>query len=281
MSPTDVAQVLNQALPYIQKFRGQTFVVKYGGSAMREPERMANVVRNVLLLHVVGIRIVLVHGGGPEIDSLVGRLGLEKRTLDGLRVTDDATMEAVEMALLRVNQGLVAEILRQGGSAVGLSGRDGGLMRGEPISEALGRAGRVTSINTAPLTYAQDSGVIPVVCTIAGDAEFQPLNINADMAAAAVAKAMTARKLILMTDTNGVLSNADDGQSTISELSCADAETLISNGKATRGMIPKLESAVDALRGGVNAVHLINGSSPHSLLIEIFTDSGIGTMMRP
>jgi acetylglutamate kinase len=280
ISSTEVAQVLSQALPYIQRFRGQTFVVKYGGSAMGDPERISNVVRNVLLLQIVGIRVVLVHGGGPEIDTLAARLGLEKRTIDGLRVTDDATMEAVEMALLKANQNLVSELLRQGGAAVGLSGRDGGLLRGLPVSEQLGRAGVVERVNTDALETVIQGGSVPVVCTIAADSNFQPLNINADLAASSIAQALSARKLILLTDTNGVLSDPEDSKSTISELSVSNARRLMESGRATRGMIPKLDSAITALEAGVESVHLINGSTPNALLIEIFTDSGIGTMMR-
>ncbi|MFZ4507355.1 MAG: acetylglutamate kinase [Fimbriimonas sp.] len=273
--------VLNQALPYIQSFRGHTFVVKYGGSAMRDPASMQGVIRNVLLLQLVGIRPVLVHGGGPEIDQWLQKLGFEKRTVDGLRVTDDATMEVVEMALAgRANKALVAEVQREGGQAIGLSGRDADLLMAEPISEELGRVGRINKVNPRVLTVASDAGLIPIVCSVASDDARQPLNVNADTAAAAIAGALQATKLILLTDTDGVLSNKEDNRSTLSHLTPDEANSMLKSGKADRGMIPKLEAALAALNEGVKAVHLIHGGRPNALLIEIFTDAGIGTMLE-
>lgn len=273
--------VLNQALPYIQSFRGHTFVVKYGGSAMRDPQSMEGVIRNVLLLQLVGIRPVLVHGGGPEIDGWLQRLGFEKKTVDGLRVTDDATMEVVEMALAgRANKALVGEFQRAGGQAIGLSGRDADLLVGEAISEELGRVGRITKVNPKVLTVASEAGFIPVVCSVATDADRKPLNVNADTAAGAIAAALGATKLILLTDTDGVLSKKDDPKSTLSQLSPDEARSMLKSGKADRGMIPKLESALTALEAGVKSVHLIHGGRPNCLLIEVFTDSGIGTMLE-
>jgi acetylglutamate kinase len=278
--PALFASVLNQALPYIQAFRGQTFVVKYGGSAMKDPAVVEGVIRNVLLLGLVGIRCVLVHGGGPEIDHWLGRLGIEKKTLNGLRVTDDATMEVVEMALLKANQNLVGEIQRLGGHAIGLTGRDDDLMLATPISPELGRVGQVVQVKPRILERAAETGVIPVVCSIASDPQRHPLNINADSAAGAIAIALAASKLILMTDTDGVLEDGNDPSSRISELQVAQAHTMIADGRASRGMIPKLESAIEAIDGGVDAVHFINGATANSLLTEVFTDHGIGTMMR-
>ena len=272
--------VLNQALPYIQEFHGQTFVVKYGGSAMRSPELLRGVIRNVLLLKLVGIRVVLVHGGGPEIDNWLGKLGLEKKTIDGLRVTDDTTMEVVEMALAgRANKALVAEIQASGGEAVGLSGRDGDLLVASQVSEELGRVGEVNTVNPKILNSLLDAGFTPVVCSVASDLEHQPLNINADTAAAAIASALGASKLILLTDTNGVLSDRSDIHSTITRLGVDDTRAMIANKRADGGMIPKLEAAIHAVQMGVPSVHLINGSMPHSLLLEVFTDSGVGTMI--
>jgi acetylglutamate kinase len=275
------AEVLNQALPYIQAFRGQTIVVKYGGSAMRDPALMHGVIRNVLLMQLVGIRPVLVHGGGPEIDKWLERLGIEKKTLNGLRVTDDQTMEVVEMALAgRANKALVAEIAKAGGKAVGLSGRDAHLLTAVQISEELGRVGSVSKVDPSILKSTSDAGVIPVVCTVASDDKGDPLNINADSAAAAIAVAIDASKLVLLTDTDGVLSDKDKPETRLSSLSLADAQAMISDGRADRGMIPKLEAAIYALDHGVDRVHLINGGTPNALLIEIFTDAGIGTMME-
>jgi acetylglutamate kinase len=272
-------QVLNQALPYIQTFRGQTFVVKYGGSAMRDPAVVEGVIRNVLLLQLVGIRLILVHGGGPEIDTLLARFGLEKKTINGLRVTDDATMEAVEMALLKANKAVVAEIQKAGGRAIGLSGRDADMLQAWPISEELGRVGEVVHVDPAVLKTATDADLIPVVCTVATDKERRPLNVNADSAASAIAVALQASKLILMTDTDGVLADVNDPNSLYTQLSTQEATGMIRDGRAARGMIPKLEAAVAAVDGGVSSVHLINGATPNALLMEVFTDTGIGTMM--
>jgi len=272
--------VLNQALPYIQEFRGQTFVVKYGGSAMKNPDLLEGVIRNALLLQLVGVRLILVHGGGPEIDIWLGKLGMEKKTLGGLRVTDEATMDVVEMALAgRANKALVAIVQRLGGRAIGLSGRDADLIQGVPISVELGRVGAVTKINPDVLQVATSNGFIPIVCSVASDAEHRPLNINADTAAAAIAGAIRASKLILLTDTSGVLEDKNDPASRISQLSAAQAREMIRTGKADRGMIPKLEAALHALSHGVGSVHMIDGGTPNGLLIEVFSDSGIGTMM--
>ncbi len=272
--------VLNQALPYIQRFRGQTVVVKYGGSAMKNPDVMFGVIRNVILLQLVGIKPILVHGGGPEIDQWIAKVGLEKKVHQGLRVTDDATMEVVEMALAgRANKALVAAIQKAGGRAVGLSGRDADLLIGEPISEDLGRTGKILQVNPSILEDLSAVGTIPVVCSVASDSNREPLNINADTAAAAIAGAIGALKLILLTDTNGVLANRDDHRSTITKLSIDQAEQMIAGKRAEGGMIPKLEAAIAALKDGVQAVHLINGSVANSLLLEIFTDGGVGTMM--
>jgi len=278
--PQTHADVLNQALPYIQEFSGQTFVVKYGGSAMRDPSLMEGVIRNVLLLNLVGIRLILVHGGGPEIDIWLEKLGIEKHTVGGLRVTDDITMDVVEMALAgRANKALVAEVQRAGGQAIGLSGRDADLLMAAPISAELGRVGKVVHVNANILTVVTGSGYIPVVCSVATDENRQALNINADSAAAAIAAAVGASKLILLTDTNGVLSDKDDQRSTISNLSTIEAHEMIRTGKADRGMIPKLEGALYAIEHGVGSVHLINGGLPNALLIEVFTHAGVGTMM--
>lgn len=199
------AEVLNQALPYIQQFQGQTFVVKYGGSAMKDPHLMSAVIRNVLLLDLVGIRVVLIHGGGPEIDHWLTRLGIEKQVRNGLRVTDDATMEVVEMALAgRANKALVAEIQKAGGRAVGLSGRDADLLQAHPIDD-LGRTGTVVNVDAGILRTLSAAEYIPVVCSVATGPDHQALNVNADIAAGAIAGALRANKLILLTDTDGVL----------------------------------------------------------------------------
>lgn len=273
------AEVLNQALPYIQKFSGKTFVVKYGGSAMKDAATVEGVVRNVLLMQLVGIKVILVHGGGPEIDIWLQRLGIPKRTQDGLRVTDHATMEVVEMALNKANRALVAEIQRAGGRAVGLSGRDADLLHAKVISEDLGRVGAIDKVSPHVLTALLDDGYLPVVCSVATDSERHPLNVNADSAAGAIAAAVGATKLILLTDTNGVLEDRHNPESRVSQLSVEEAKAMIEDGRADRGMIPKLESALVAIESGVTSVHLIHGGEPNALLVEVFTDQGIGTMM--
>jgi acetylglutamate kinase len=279
-SYADHAEVLSQALPYIQAFHGQTFVIKYGGSAMGDPEAVDGVIRNTLLLQSVGIKPILVHGGGPEIDKWLEKLGIEKQTLNGLRVTDDVTMEVVEMALCgRANKGLVGAIQQAGGKGLGLSGRDGGLLMAEPISADLGRVGRVVQVNPEVLHMATAAGFIPVVSTVAADMDGGTLNVNADTAAAAIAGAIGATKLILLTDTNGVLADKSDASSTISQIDGAEANHMIKAGAADRGMVPKLTAALSALEDGVKSVHLICGGTPNAILIETFTEAGIGTMV--
>jgi acetylglutamate kinase len=280
LTPQHHAAVLNQALPYIQEFRGQTFVVKYGGSAMRDPSLLEGVIRNILLLQLVGVRIIVVHGGGPEIDIWLKKLGIEKQTIGGLRVTDEATMDVVEMALAgRANKALVAEVQRLGGRAIGLSGRDADLLQAVPVSAELGRVGAITRVDAEVLQVATAADYIPIVCSVATDSEHRPLNVNADTAAAAIAAAVKASKLILLTDTNGVLDDRDCPDSTISRLTPDDAQRMIETGKADRGMIPKLEAALHAVRHGVGSVHMINGGTPNAVLIEVLSDAGIGTMM--
>ncbi len=275
-----VAEVLNQALPYIQKFQGQTFVVKYGGSAMVDPALVTGVIRNVVLMSLVGISTILVHGGGPEIDRWLARLGIEKKTVGGLRVTDEETMDVVEMALAgRANKLLVSEVQQCGGMALGLSGRDGGLLLGETISEELGRVGKVVQVNPAVLNMAIDAGFIPVVCSVAADSNGNALNVNADSAAAAIASAVKASKLILLTDTDGVLEDKNDSSTLISQLTTKKAREMVVSGQADRGMIPKLDACISALSNGVDEVHLLNASTLNAVLVEVFTDAGIGTML--
>ncbi len=247
---------------------------------MRESTAVERFVKNVLLLQSVGIRVVLVHGGGPEIDLWLNKLGIEKRTLRGLRVTDEQTMEVVEMALAgRANKQLVAEIGQAGGRAVGLSGRDDDLLIAEVLDPELGRVGEIREVRVEIVDALLELGIVPVICTVANDSRHKALNVNADTAAAAIAQKLGAEKLILLTDTDGVFADRNDPNTRISELSTAAASEMIADGSVDRGMIPKLESAIFAKQGGVGAVHLINGGSPDSLIIEVFTDEGVGTMI--
>ena len=254
-----------------------TIVVKYGGSAMRDPIAMQNVVANLLRLQTRGNRVIVVHGGGPEIDALLTRVGIEKQVVRGLRVTNDETMAYVEMALAgRSNKALVAAIQRAGGNAIGLSGRDGGLILAAQISEDLGRVGQVTHVKTELLDLLVANGFVPVICSIAADAQMEALNVNADSVASAVASAVRADQLILMTDTDGVFRDKDDADSLIQSLSVPEAKAMIDSGQADRGMIPKLEAAIAAVEFGVECVLMINGSSPEALAIA--ADGGtVGT----
>lgn len=276
----DAAEILNQALPYIQRFQGHTFVVKFGGSAMTDPEAVRGVIRNVLLLQLVGIRPILVHGGGPEINALLARLGIESTTVDGLRVTSDEAMEAVEMALAgKANKAVVGEVHACGGRAVGLSGRDARLIVAEKVSERHGRVGRVVNVDPAILDLLCGRGYVPVVCSVAEGTDGRAINVNADSVAAAVAVAVGAQKLFMLSDVDGVLADKGDASTLISRLTADEARKMVESGKADQGMVPKLTSAIEALAGGVEGVHLLNGSKPNSLLIETFTDAGIGTMI--
>ncbi len=277
------AEVLVQALPYIQRWSGAIFVIKYGGAAMHENGLAAQVMQDVVLMHCVGIRPVIVHGGGPEISELMKRVGKQPQFVGGLRITDAETMELVEMALTgKTNPRLVALIQQQGGRAIGLSGKDGGLIRARKLEGEvdLGFVGEVESISPEVIHAALQAGYIPVISPVAMDAQGATYNLNADFAAGALAGALGAAKFILMTDVPGVLSDPDDPTSLISELSREQAQRMLENGRVSGGMIPKLQACLDALARGCPRAHIIDGRIPHALLIEVFTDAGIGTMIR-
>jgi acetylglutamate kinase len=268
------AQVLVEALPYIKRFHGQTVVIKVGGNAI--DQRKQETLLDLVLLRYVGMQPVLVHGGGPEITAMSERLGLEARFRDGLRVTDAATMDVVKMVLTgKVNPELVAGINRLGGQAVGLSGEDGPSIIAEELDPNLGLVGRVVQINPEPIVAMLERSYIPVVASVGLGYDGNAYNINADTAAAEVAVALGAAKLILMTDVPGVL---DGDKRVLSELSRSAAERLIANGQVTGGMIPKLRACLRSLER-VPSAHIIDGRTPHSLLLELFTEAGIGTMV--
>ncbi|GIV04616.1 MAG: acetylglutamate kinase [Fimbriimonadales bacterium] len=277
------AEVLIQALPYIQRWSGATFVIKYGGAAMGENGLAAQVMQDIVLMHCVGIRPVIVHGGGPEISEFMKRLGKQPQFVNGLRMTDAETMELVEMALTgKTNPRLVALIQQQGGRAVGISGKDGGLIRARKLESEvdLGFVGEVESIQPSVLHAILEAGYIPVVSPIGMGADGATYNLNADFAAGALAGALEASKFILMTDVPGVLSDPDDPNSLISELTREQARRMLENGRVSGGMIPKLQACLTALENGCPRAHIIDGRIPHALLIEVFTDEGIGTMIR-
>ena len=272
--------MLSEALPYLQRFAGQTVVVKYGGAAMKSEELKAAVIRDVVLLSTVGIRPVLVHGGGPEINAMLNRLGVEAKFLNGLRVTDAQTMEIVEQVLTgKVNKSIVSLISCAGGKAVGICGKDGNLLRGVVKSEELGFVGDVTQVDTRLIRELVNVGYIPVVATVAMDADGQALNVNADTAAGAIAAKLGAEKLILMTDVPGVCTDKDDPNTLIRELTMKETEEAIAKGVIAGGMIPKVECCMTSITNGVKSAHIIDGRAKHSLLLEILTDTGVGTVI--
>ena len=274
-------RVLSEALPYIQEFAGRTVVVKYGGAAMKDSTLKDKVIRDVVFLACVGLRPVVVHGGGPEINSWLGKLGIEPQFKNGLRVTDAATMDVVEMVLVgRVNKELVSLINRAGGKAVGLCGKDGNLIKARPDGrEGIGFVGEVNSVDVQLLGSLVNSGYIPVVSSVAADETGQAYNINADTVAGEIAAALGAEKLILLTDTAGILKDYKDPSTLIPKVSIQEARDLINTGIVGGGMIPKVNCCVRSLAQGVRAAHIIDGRIPHALLLEIFTDEGIGSMI--
>jgi acetylglutamate kinase len=279
-------RVLLEALPYIQRFRGKTFVIKYGGHAMLTPELRTSFAQDVVMLEAVGINPVVVHGGGPQITELIGKLGLKSRFVRGMRVTDEGTMDAAEMVLEKINKEIVGLIARQGGRAAGLSGKDGDLLiarkmemtikgdNGEPERVDIGLVGEVAEVNPAVIEALRNGGFIPVIAPIGHDRGGQTYNINADVVAGEIAGALKAEKLILLTDVEGV---KDENGIVIPELDTARARKLIARGAIGEGMIPKVECCIDALQSGANSAYVIDGRVPHALMLEIFTDAGVGT----
>ncbi len=274
-------RVLSEALPYMQQFAGRTVVVKYGGAAMKDSTLKDKVMRDIVFLSCVGVRPVLVHGGGPEINTWLGKLGIEPQFKNGLRVTDADTMEVVEMVLVgRVNKEIVSLINTAGGKAIGLCGKDGNLICARPQgAEGIGFVGEVSSVDTQILQSLVNSGYIPVVSSVAADETGQAYNINADTVAGELAAALGAEKLILLTDTAGILQDYKDPSTLIYKLDIQQARSLIEKGVVAGGMIPKVNCCVRSLAQGVRAAHIIDGRMPHALLLEIFTDSGIGSMI--
>ena len=274
------AEVLIEALPYIQRFNRKIIVVKYGGSAMIDEELQQNVIKDVTLLKLTGFKPIIVHGGGKEISRWVGKVGMEPKFINGLRVTDEATMELAEMVLAKVNKELVTIVQSLGVKAVGISGKDGGLLQVEKkYSEGqdIGYVGEVSQVNPQVLYDLLEKDFLPVVCSVGLDNDFQAYNVNADEAACAIAKAVKAEKLAFLTDIEGVYKDPKDPETLIPELSAEDAIRLINEGYIEGGMLPKLKSCIDALENGVSRIHILDGRIPHCLLLEIFTNKGIGT----
>lgn len=272
------AELLCEALPWINKMSGKTFVIKYGGSAMEDPELCRQVVADIEMLKLMGVRIVLVHGGGKAINAMLKRLDVPVKFKDGLRVTDDETMEAVQEVLVgQVNQQLVWALNEYGHNAVGISGADGKTLKAEPVDPDLGRVGRIREVDASLINTILDDGYIPVVATVGcGPDGFY--NINADVAADKIAEAMGADKLIYLTDVDGLFRDFSDEDSLVAQLTRTETHELLESGTLDGGMIPKIRSVAEALDAGVSEVVILNGTYPHSLLLEIFTDAGCGTM---
>ena len=281
LSNSERAEVLVQALPYIQKYYGQTVVIKYGGNAMTSESLKQQVMEDICLLRLVGVKVVLVHGGGPEITDLMARVGKKSTFVDGLRVTDEETMELVQMVLAgKVNKSLVNLLEMKGGKAMGISGMDGRLIEAKMRDERLGYVGAITKINIDPVRDLLDKGYIPVVSTLGCDSEGNTYNINGDTAAAHIAGALHAQRLIMMTDVAGILRDKEDPATLIRELSVPEAVGLFREGVIAGGMIPKVDCCIEAIGMGVEKVIIMDGRIPHAILMELLTDEGAGTMVK-
>ncbi|MBO6052499.1 MAG: acetylglutamate kinase [Clostridia bacterium] len=275
------AEVLIAALPYIRQYYGKTVVVKYGGNAMTSETLKEQVMEDLVLLRLVGVRVVLVHGGGPDVSEMMTKLGKKPEFVDGLRVTDRETVDIVQMVLAgKINKTLVNLLEMKGGHAIGLSGMDGRMIEAKQKDERLGFVGEITAVNIAPVEDLIERGYIPVVSTLGCDGDGNTYNINGDTAAAAIAGALGAERLIMMTDIAGILRDRDDPSTLIPEITVAEAEKLKKEGIVSGGMIPKVECCIDAIRRGVKKVIIMDGRVPHSILMELLTDEGAGTLVR-
>ncbi len=275
----DRASILTEALPYIKKYNNKILVVKYGGNAMINDELKEAVMGDLVLLQLVGVKVVLVHGGGPEITEMLSKVGKKSEFVDGLRVTDKETVDIVQMVLAgKINKNLVNLLENKGAKALGLSGIDGHMIRAEKLDDVHGYVGEITKVNVAPILDCLDKGYIPVISTVGYDKEGNTYNINADTAAARIAGELRAESLISMTDIDGILRDKNDPSTLISKIYVSDAPQLMREGVISGGMIPKVNCCIEAIRRGVNKVFIIDGRIPHSILIETLTDAGIGTM---
>ncbi len=280
-SNAERAEILTQALPYIKRYTGKTVVVKYGGNAMINPDLKQQVMDDIVLLWLIGVKVVLVHGGGPEISSMMDKLGKKPEFVDGLRVTDKETVDIVQMVLAgKVNKTLVTLLEHRGGKAIGLCGMDGNLIEAKMKNPKLGFVGEVTKINIQSVNDLLEKGYIPVISTLGCDAEGNAYNINADTAAAHIAGALGAERFILMTDIAGILKDKDDPSTLIPEISLSEADKLFDNGIISAGMIPKVQCCVTAIKAGVKNVVIMDGRVPHSILMELLTNEGAGTLVK-
>ena len=279
-SNAERAEILTAALPYIKKYNGKTIVIKYGGNAMVNEQLKQQVMEDIVLLWLIGVKVVLIHGGGPEISETMEKLGKKAVFVDGLRVTDKETVDIVQMVLAgKVNKTLVNLLQTKGGHAVGVSGIDGGIIEATVKNEALGYVGKITKIRTQPITDLLEKNYIPVISTVASDRQGNVYNINGDTAAAHIAGALGAERLIMMTDIAGILMDKDDPTTLIPQITVSEAKKLYDNGVISGGMIPKVDCCIEALDHGVNNVIIMDGRIPHSILMELLTDEGAGTMV--
>ncbi len=275
------AEVLTAALPYIKKYNGKVVVIKYGGNAMVNPQLKQQVMEDITLLWLIGVKVVLVHGGGPEISQTMAKLGKEAKFVNGLRVTDKETVDIVQMVLAgKINKTLVNLIQMKGGHAMGLSGIDGGIIEATMKDENLGYVGEITKIRTQPIEALLEKNYIPVISTVASDRQGNTYNINGDTAAARIAGALRAERLIMMTDIAGILMDKDDPSTLIPHVTVEEARKLYDSGVISGGMIPKVDCCIDAIEHGVDNVVIMDGRIPHSILMELLTDEGAGTMVR-
>ena len=280
-SNAERAEVLTAALPYIRRYTGKLVVIKYGGNAMVNESLKQQVMEDIVLLWLIGVKVVLIHGGGPEISSMMQKLGKEPQFINGLRVTDKETIDIVQMVLAgKVNKDLVNLLQTKGGHAIGLSGIDGGILECQMKDEQLGYVGKITKIRTKPIEDILEKNYIPVVSTVASDRQGNAYNINGDTAAAHIAGALGAERLIMMTDIAGVLKDKDDPSTLIPEITVSQAKALYDTGVISGGMIPKVDCCIDAIEHGVENVVIMDGRIPHSILMELLTDEGAGTMVK-
>lgn len=280
-STIERANVICEALPYIRKYCGKTIVIKYGGNAMNDKAVTTTILQDVAALKIVGVNPILVHGGGPEINKMLSRIGIEPKFKNGMRVTDEQTMEVAQMILCgKINKDIVGELNSLGVKAIGLCGKDSQLIKAETLDPELGYVGKITEINAKLLEILAKDEFVPVIASIATDAFGNSYNVNADVAAAAIGAAMHAEKLLFLSDIDGIMANKNKAETLIDRITVSGLRKMIANGTITGGMIPKAESCIDAIERGINSVFVLNGTLPHSILLELFTDSGVGTMIE-
>ena len=280
-STIERAQIICEALPYIRKYSGKTIVVKYGGNAMNDEAVTTTILQDIAALKIVGVNPILVHGGGPEINKLLGRLGIEAQFKNGMRVTDEQTMEVAQMILCgKINKNIVGELNSMGVKAIGLCGKDSQLIKAEKLDPELGYVGKITEINAKLLEILAKDEFVPVIASIATDEAGNSYNVNADVAAAAIGAAMHAEKLLFLTDIDGIMAKRGDASSLINRISIGELRKMIESGAVSGGMVPKANSCIDAIERGINSVFVLNGTLPHSILLELCTDSGVGTMIE-